>query len=193
MMLDKGMRKEEIEKALEGKGDFVRIDHLSSFLNENLSADIRKFVCLKLAEIYEKKSMFTEAAKMYDTAAICAISFSDKIKYYVKETELLIKGGVFQRADEAMRKAMTDANASERAEVYFVLKDFYKRQAEIYEKELRRNNAVKIYEKLLEMNISDTERREIKEKLLKLYEKLGKIKEYCILKKGLEESLNLKK
>ena len=49
----------------------------------------------------------------------------------------------------------------EREEIVFSIKEFYKKQAEEYEKELKRNSAVKIYEKLLEMSISDLERKEI--------------------------------
>jgi len=42
---------------------------------------------------------------------------------------------------------------------------------------MRRAHAVRIYEKLLEMNITDLERQEIDKKLLELYEKLGKFDE----------------
>mgnify|MGYP001566083575 FL=1 len=178
------MRKEEIEKFLENKGDFVRIDHLSRFLKESLTMDIKKFVCLKLGELYENKLMFSEAAKMYDIAAIFSIPFAEKIKHYIKEAELFIKAGAFDRADEAVRKAMVEAKEKERAEIYVNIKEFYKKQAQIYEKEARRSNSVKIYEKLLEMNLPEVERREIKEKLLNLYEKTGKLKEYYELKRG---------
>lgn len=176
--------KEEIEKSLQGKGDFVRIDHLSELLKENLVFETKKYVCLKLAEIYEGRGMLIDAAKMYEAIGIATVAFSEKMKYYVKETELLIKAGQFERADEAMKKATGLGNASEKTEIYFTIKEFYKKQAGVYEKELRRNHAAKIYEKLLEMKISDAEREEIKERLLALYEKLGKVKEYFNLKKG---------
>ncbi len=182
-MLSKEMRKHEIEEDLKGKGDFVQIDHLNRFLKESLSMDTKKFVYLKLAEIYEKRSMFSDAAKMYDNAAMISITFSDKVKQYVKETELYIKAGFFDRADEAMKKAVGTASTAEKDRIYTSIKDFYKRQAEVYEKELRRSHAVSIYERVLEMKINDLERQEIRKKLLGLYEKLGKIKEYAALKK----------
>ena len=143
---------------------------------------MKKHVALKLAELYGRKTIFTDAAKAYNTAASAAVAFSEKIKYHVKETEFYIKAGDYVAADVAMKKAFVDAKASERAEITFAVKDFYKRQALVYEKELRRSNAVKIYEKLLDMNISESERKEIKEKLLGLYEKLGLLKEYFALK-----------
>ena len=183
-MLRKDMTKNEIEKELQGKGDFVQIDHLSRFIKEkNLPIDKRKFVCLKLAEIHEKKGMLKDAAKMYNNIAIASIAFSEKIKNHVKEAELYIKAGAFDMVDEAVKKAMSEANATEKYNIQFIIKDFYKRQAETYEKELKRSYAVRIYEKLLEMNILELERQEIKEKLMMLYEKLGRLKEYFALKK----------
>lgn len=175
------MSKSEIEKELEGKGDFVQMDYLTRFLKDSLGIEMKKFVFLRLAEIYEKKGMFNDAAKMFNDAALISIAFSEKIKNHVKEAELHIKSGNFEKVDEAVKKAMRDANASQKAEILFVIKNFYKRQAEIYEKERRRNNASKIYEKLLQMKLSEQEKQEIKEKLLELYEKLGRSKEDSVL------------
>ena len=84
---------------------------------------------------------------------------------------------------------MREANAPEKAEIFTTIKQFYKRQAEIFEFKRRKNNAVKIYEKLLNMDISNIERKEIKKKLLELYENLGKIKEYIALKNTEKEKL----
>ena len=176
------MSKTEVEKELEGKGDFVKIDYLTRFLKESLSFDMKKFAYLKLAEIYERRCMENDAAKVYGFISNLSIPFTDKIKFHLKEAEMYIKAGMFDGADEAMKKALGNANASQKAEITFSLKDFYKRQALVYEKEKRRNQAVKIYEKLATMNITETEREEIKNKLLEMYEKLGKIKEYMMLK-----------
>lgn len=175
------MQKHEIEQELEGRGSFIQIDYLNQFLKEPLAMDMKKFVYLKLAGLYEKINMLVEAARMNENAGIISIAFTEKIKHYVKETELYIRAGSFDRADEALRKAMGQANSIEKENVYATIKDFYKRQAEIYEKEMKRNHAVRIYEKLLEIKISDIERKEIKERLLVLYEKLGKRKEYHFL------------
>ena len=47
----RNMSKSEIEKEIEGKGDFVQIDYLTKLLKEKLPIDIKKFICLRLAEI----------------------------------------------------------------------------------------------------------------------------------------------
>jgi len=186
-MLHKNISKHEIEEKLAGKGDFVQLDFLTNFLKteHHLDFHLQKFLYSKLAEIYERVNMLVDSAKMFDKLAIISIAFSEKIKNYIKETELYIKMGFFDRADEAMHKALNQANEMEKQDIYFAIKDFYKRQAEVYEKEKRRNHALKIYEKLLEMHTSDVEKKEIKKKILELYEKLGKLKEYFILKREL--------
>lgn len=188
-MLKAGMIKSEIEEELAGKGDFIQIDYLTRFLKEPLTMDMKKFVFLKLAELYEKISMLKEAAKNYSNAAMVSIAFSEKINHYMKEAKLYIKADDFEKSDEAMKKAMSQANSTEKNEIYLTVKEFYKQQAEAYGKNLKRASAARVYEKLLEMKISDLERKELKERLLEIYDKLGKTKEYIFLKKGCNQGV----
>lgn len=179
------MTKTEIEQFLNGKGDFVQIDHLGRYLKEPVAMDTKKFIFLKLAELYEKAKMLGEAAKMYNNAAELSIPFVEKIKYHLKETELYVKLGAFDRVEQAMKKAFGQANSKEREEIQAFVKQFVKEQAKVLEKELKRNQAVKFYEKLLEMRISESERQEIREKLLELYKRTGKLHEALALEKSL--------
>lgn len=188
-MLYRGISKSDIEKEIEGKGDFVKINYLNNILEEKLPIDIRKFICFKLAGIYEKKFMFKDAAKMFHNIGLISIAFSEKIKQHIKEAELYIKAGAFEKSDEAMKNAISNANSIETVDIYFIIKEFYKKQAGIYEKEMKRNHASKIYERLLHMNLSELEKDEVRKRLLVLYEKLGKLKEYSILKKSINDNL----
>lgn len=181
-MLKRGMSKSEIEKELAGKGDFVQLDYLISFLKEDLPTDVRKFVMLKIAEIYEAKMIFGEAAKIYNNLAVFSIPFTEKVKYHIKEAESQIKSGNFRDADSATTKAMNQANAFEKNDIMISIKQFYWKQAEAYEKSMRRSNATKLYEKLLELVQTEAEKKQIRMKLMGLYEKLGKFREYNALK-----------
>lgn len=181
-MVYTGISKSEIEGNLKKKGDFMQIDYLVGFLKEELALDVKKYIHLKLAEIYERRRMFKEEARIFDALALNSIAFSEKVKYYVKETEAFIKAGKFSEADSAMRKTMSEANSIEREEIYYSIKDFYKQVAENYEKQMKRNNATKIYEKLLNMRLNNLEKKEIKEKLIFLYEKLGRFGEAKMLR-----------
>jgi len=180
------MLKHEIEEELEGKGDFVKIDLLERYLDQSPPLDLKKFALRILIQVYDNIKMFNEAGKTEEILATNSIAFSEKNNHFVKAAGFYIKASQFNSADYAMKRAMVEANQTEKQDIYFAVKDFYKRQAEVYERELKRKNALRIYEKLLEMNISDLEKKEIKERLLGLYEKLGMLKEYYALKKALD-------
>ena len=179
------MSRTEIEQELQGKGDFVQIDYLIRFLKENPVLEIKKFCFLKLAELYENVKMFNEAAKMYEGAAGISIAFTEKIKNYLKETELYIKAGSFDKADFATKKALAEANTRETEEIYATVKRFYRDKAETFEKEMKKNHAAKTYEKMLELRLSEQERKEIREKLMDIYKELGRNREYMLLERGL--------
>ena len=72
-----------------------------------------------------------------------------------------------------------------RKEINEEIKRFYIYTSELFEKSRKLGEAVKIYEKILTMpEFSDEEKRQIKPKLMELYNKLGKIREYLQLKNG---------
>lgn len=169
--------KSEIEKFLESRGDFMQIDYLVSLLKREHPLDVKKYISLRLAGIYERKRMFSDAARVMDALAIMSIAFSEKIRFHIREAEFFARDGEFEKADRAMRKAMNQANSVEREEIYAVMKDFYKKLGEEYETQIKRNTATKIYERLLMMRMTDTEKKEIQERLIELYEKLGKFRE----------------
>ncbi len=168
------MSKLDIEKYLNAKGNFIKIDYLTRFLREDIPLDMKKFSYIKLAETYENMKFFNDAARTFNSLAILSISFTDKINNHLKEAKSYVKANNFIKADEATKKAMNQANSIQKNEVYEEIKNFHKKVAEIYEKEMKRNKASRVYEKILEMKISDLERKEIKNKLIQLYEKLGK-------------------
>ena len=82
----------------------------------------------------------------------------------------------------AIRSAL---NSKEREDIQVSLKQMFKAQAAALESEMKRNHAVKFYERILDMKLSDQERRESKEKLLDLYKKTGKLHEALVLEKSL--------
>ena len=175
------MSKREIEEDIKGIGDYVQIDRLNNFLNTNPPIDIKKFIFLKLADIYGKKAMFNDAANCYNNAALITITYVDKIKYYTKEAEMHIKGGHFEKVESSMRKAMSNANVVQKPQIQEDIMNMYKKLAEDYSVSDKRSHAVKIYEKILVMKISDEEKEEIKEKLKTLYQSLGRYRDIGFL------------
>lgn len=178
------MSRAEIDRELEGKGEYIQIDLLNKFIDEKPGILIKKYAYTQLAKIYQSKKMFKDAAKNYECLAILSVAFTDKVKYFLIAAEFYIKDGVFNEADSAMKKAMQEANSFEKGEIYHSIKKYYKNQAQEFESQRKINKASVIYEKLLSMKITNQEEVEIRKKLLELYEKLGKFKEYNILDKN---------
>jgi len=169
--------KSEIEKEINERGDFLNIDYLIDLTKKELPYDVKKFVHIRLAEVYERLKMCNKAAQVYDSLAMISLAFAEKIKYYIKETETYIMIDEFDEADRAMKKAIREANAVEKDEVYYHIRDFYKKTAENYEKQMKINHASRVYEKLLGMRINEQEKSQMKKKLIGFYERLGKFKE----------------
>lgn len=172
-------KKEEIEAKLKFiGGDMLKIEYLENCLKKPITFDVRKFVYLKLAELYEARVMFNEAAKNVDGAAEISITFRDKMELYMRAASLLIKHGSYDAADKAFEKALVCANSREREELKKSLKEFYMTRAKDFESMKKFNNAIKIYEKLLIYGfVNKEEKQEINKKLALLYSRVGKIRE----------------
>lgn len=184
-MLKKEMTKSEIEKELQGKGDYVQIDLIRRLLKENIATDTKKFALLKLVTIYENRKMFSEASDLYGKLSELAMNSAERSSFFIKEVEDYVKSGFFDMADLVMNKLLSETvKYTDKAKITSSIIGFYKTQAEVYEKEKRRSKAVEIYEKLLTMKVSDSEKAEAKDKLLKLYNGLGMIDKYIKLKES---------
>lgn len=175
----------EIEKRLEGMGDYVRMSYLQRALNSGLNFDTKKFVLLRLAGIYEARRMFLESAKMTKVAAEINTTFKNKIKDYMKAVELYIKGGDYAEADRMFAHSLVLGNTKEKKELKTNFKDYYLTQGKFYLSNDKRNYARIALEKVLSLDLSIEDKKEVQEILLDLYDKLGLVKEYYALKRGM--------
>lgn len=166
--------KSEIEEAIRGKDDFVKIDYLRRFLQQADNLETRKFILLILAGINEARNMLREAVRNLDGAAEISITYREKIEFYMKETEIFIKMRDFEMADKTFRKALSCANTQEKVQLEGKYKEFYKMQAKIAEQNEKIRHATEIYEKLFSLSRNNLE---VKEKLIELYEKAGRTKD----------------
>ena len=177
--------RQEIEAKVNKMSDFLQMEYLEACLKKKMGIDVNKFCFMRLSELYASKNMFSEAAKYISAATEIAVSLREKIQIYLKEMELLIKAGAYDKADFSLRKAMEEVVIErEQREIINTVKGYYKKQALEFEKTGKNANATRIYEKLLTMSGGE-EALEIRKKLLVLYEKIGKIREYMVLKKQL--------
>lgn len=177
--------KKEIEEKLKTLGDYVKIDYLGRCLKENPDFETRKFVLLTLSKLYETKGMYAEAARQIRGAADINTTFGAKIIDFMKATELFAKAGDFEEADISVGKALASANTMQKAQIKAQQKQFYLAQAQAMVKKDKRSNAMKAYEKLLTLELTPDEKKQTQTVLLGLYEKLGKVREFYALKRGM--------
>lgn len=181
----KERNRHDVEERLKSMGDYMKIHYLTACLKHPFDFDTKRFALVKLGELYENKKMFLEAGKMMMNAAPINTTFHDKMDDFLKAAELFAKAGNFDEADIAFEKAIACGNDREKINLKQRRIELYKNQAIAYFDNDKRHSALIAYEKLLSYNLSETERREAQSKLLYLYEKLGKIKEYGNLRRAM--------
>ncbi len=178
--------KKEIEKRFLEMNDYMRLDYLSSCLKNQLDFDTRKFVLVKLSGLLEAKGMYLDAGRMMKSAAEINTSKQRKISDFVKAAELFIRAGDYDKADVCMKKALSLADKKTALEVESTVREFYKTQAKVCISRHKRKQAIGVYEKLLTLNPSETEKEDVQKKLLELYEGVGDLNKYRNLKRKLE-------
>lgn len=174
----------EVENKAKGMSDFLKMEYLEKCIKDiKNELDVKKFCHSELSKIYEARNMFLESARHQKSLSDLSITFKEKIQSYVKEIGLWIKANQLDNADKSLREVLSIANSIEKQEIKKAIKDFYQKQAEAYERSMRNAHALKLYEKLFEIS-NEAEKAILKEKLLFLYDKMGKIREYMKMRGG---------
>jgi len=173
-------KRDILEKA-EIMSDFLKIEFLEKKLKEVETFDVKKFIHELLSEIYDEKKMHSDAGKHFENAAEIAITRKEKKDLYEKSLKQFIKAGDLEKLKLIINKISDYIDDNEKKEVLDLRKSLLKEEAERFELNGRNNNALRIYEHLFKIS-SDSEKIELKEKLIFLYEKLGKIREARALK-----------
>jgi tetratricopeptide (TPR) repeat protein len=174
--------KEEIQRKSERMSDFVKIDYLEACSKVLKDIDTAVYCYSELSKLYERNSMYTEAIKYLTKVEEFTRDTKEKINLYMKEIELFIKGGYYDKVEFPFKKAIRIASEMEVHEIRRKLVSLYKNEAVKFEK-ARKNAALeRVYERLMFLT-SDTERNEIRKKLVEVYKKLGKVRESIELEK----------
>ena len=129
----------EIEQKLNTMGDYVKMNYLQRALKSPIDFDTKKFVLVKLTEIYDKSKMYLEAARMMKSGAEINTTFKDKMKDYMKAVEYYIKGGDYAEADRIFAQALALASEREKVDLKTILKGIYYNQAKNYSMADKRN------------------------------------------------------
>jgi len=178
-------------------GDMVKIEYLENCLKQMLPNDAARFCHIKLSELYANRLMYSPAAKQLEAAADKAVTYKDKLDLYVKEFIYLVKLNDYLGIDKAYKKAtLCTNNNMEKEAIKAQLKKIMMDQAAEYEKRTKRSSATQIYERLLQMSITnEVEKKELMAKLASLNSTLGRLKEASrfeqMMKRPIEKPKNL--
>ncbi|MFA5992909.1 MAG: hypothetical protein WC796_04345 [Candidatus Pacearchaeota archaeon] len=173
------LTKKEVEDVIASHDSFVKLDKLKRLLPLADSLDIKKFVLLKLAEVNESKNFLSEAAKHIEAAAEMSLTPKEKIELFMKEAEILVKGEHFEMSDKTFAKAahcsqsiMEKARLQER---YF---GFYSSYGGLLESQGKHRKAIDIFQRLYTLPVMPEQKAKLKDKLLELYSKTGRMTDY---------------
>jgi tetratricopeptide (TPR) repeat protein len=181
-MYVKEKSRKDIEMRLDSMGDYMKMGYLAACLKNPIDLDTRKFVLIRLAGLYEVRGMFLDAGKMIRAAAGINTTYQAKITDFVKACELFIRAGDYEQADSCMMRAIAIANEKQKEEIRRSVKESYKVWGRYYLENSKRKQAISLYERLWSFDLGEDEKQDVKKRLLDLYNQLGKIREYNILK-----------
>jgi len=176
--------KKQISEKIKGMNEFLKIEYLEECLKAPITFNVKKFVQDLLIELYWQRKMFSQAAKYSVSNAEISVKYTEKIENYMKALRLYVMAGLLTDADITYRRALACGNSSQKKEIEVDVINFYKKQAEVFEKHDKRAHAIKVYEKLLRFIKDEQEKEEVKIKLIDMYEKVGKMREAVDLRRN---------
>lgn len=177
---------DEVKKKIDSIiSEFGKISYMESALNANFTFDVKRYLYTKLAELCEFKKMYDKAAKALVNRTTIEVTFRERIATFTKAGELYAKAGSVEESIQTFLKAMSEANTAEKQAIRAKVRQVFLECAKEAEKGQKKSNAIRYYEKLLELPLGENEKKEIKEKLAAIYKSLGKFAEMKSLEMGL--------
>ncbi len=192
MINRESVTKKEIEAKLANSGDYVKMDYLQRCLKMQMDFDTKKFVLVKLAAIYEVRKMYLEAARMMRNAADINATLDSKFNDFLKTLELFIKAGNYEEVEITYKKALGIGNTKQKVSLKMKMKELYRTQAKELLGRDKRKHALEMYKKLLEFDLDSTERKEVQNVIMHLYEKLGRVREYYDTQRSMNNPVPIK-
>ena len=174
---------EEIEERMEEMNtDLNKINYLESVLKGvSFSFEIKRYLWGKLSELFEDRKMLERAARAMGNKAGVEPMAKDKIDSYITAAELYARIGKIEAADDMFLRATRDSTEDQKRRVKLARKNIYSVTASELESKGKKASAVKFYEKLIKMNLDESEKLGIKHKLLDTYNALGLFREAKLL------------
>ena len=152
-----------------------KIEYLEVEIRKELSQELKKDACVLIAQLYESKKWWGNSAKNYQIAADLAVLIPEKMNLLFKTGELYMMAEDYFSSDDYFRRAMGQASSRERADMQKKIFSMYLSMAQQYESTKNNTKAITIYNRILSLpGYPFSECQKIRDKLIVLYEKIGK-------------------
>lgn len=177
--------KSEVQAKAEKMSDFLRMEYLENCTKKFMDRETLSYCYQELSRLYERNVMYPDAIKYLSRFEEICQTNTEKRTAYLKEIELLIKGGFYDKVEFTHKKIKDISSPKEMKEIDQKIIDLYKQEAAKFDRANKCSPSLKIYEKLLIL-VRPEERTEIKRKLVFLYNKLGRVKESIEIERELQ-------
>ena len=107
----------EIQQKAGRMSDFLRMEYLESVVAKFHDVNIHRYCYLELSRLYEMRKMYSDAIKYIFKYQETLVIQSEKNNALVKEMELLISAGQYERADLIVKKLMETIKEKEKYEL----------------------------------------------------------------------------
>lgn len=178
---------EDVLLKLKTLSSMLQQEYLENLLERlNLEPRVRILSSRRLADLYARRGMYASGARVVKNAAMIAPTFVQKKELSMEAGMLSLKAGDYLLADDCFLHAGEKAPAHEKDKIIQEASDLFLFEAEQLEKRGKMARAVQLYEKILRKGTDPIQERKIKERLVILYEKLGKIQDYLNMRNSLK-------
>lgn len=152
-----------------------KIEYLEVEIRKGLTPEMKKEALILIAQLYESKKWWGNAAKNYQIASDLAVLIPEKMNILYKTAEMYLRAEDYFSSDDYFRRAMAQASMRERAEMQRKIFAMYLSLAQEYESKKNNTKAIQVYNRLLSLpGYPFDESQKIRDKLVILYDKIGK-------------------
>lgn len=178
--------KEEIEERANRMQDFLKMEYLEECSKKSTSIEVLRYCFFELSELYEKHFMYSDAVKYIIKFRQLNIGTKERTMAYLREVELLIKGGSYDKADFLLKELVKFVTGVEREEIMRKVIGVYKQEAEEFERTRKYSSLLNVYRKLVHL-VNENEKMIIQKRTVSLLIRLGKIRESIELERELSQ------
>jgi len=177
---------DDVRMRLKTLSPMLQQEYLENLLKRMaLDSQLKLMISRELVELYIRRGLFSNAAKTMENAASTFLNPNTKRDIYKQAGILYVRATDFMMADDCFRKAVDHALEKEKMLLRKEIEGIYLTEAHNFETIGKRGKAVEIYERILRSSPTPDIQKKINEKLLHLYEKLGRIRDHLNLRDSL--------